>query len=168
VISSDIKVSIFPIPETPVVEQHGDSLISSANSGNQWFRSSGPIFGATGKIYYPQTQDTYFVIAKNEYGCKSDTSNKVDFLFTGLEEPTLRNIMKIYPNPAKDALTVFIEEEGEWEIQVMDLTGRLVERVQVTGNQNQLIHLDSFQKGIYLLKLSNGKELFVKKLVVAK
>jgi len=164
-VSPEITVRIHPVPETPVVVQQGDSLISSADSGNQWFKNSVPIFGATGKVYYPQTQDTYFVMVTTEYGCKSDTSNKVDFLFTNIDELNGESILRIYPNPTRDQVKLYIPATGQWLIRITDLTGRITDSFEMTGEKEYHLNTESYREGIYLIKAFDGKNFTVRKLM---
>lgn len=64
-----------------------------------------------------------------------------------------------YPNPTQGQSTIrlMIEEEARFSIQLYDMNGRLIESVftgnLVAGTSEFRINLDSYQSGIYLIKI---------------
>jgi hypothetical protein len=70
-------------------------------------------------------------------------------------------LMNVYPNPSSGILTVdFPElESGLFEINVLDINGRQIERYVSEGLSNaEVINLESLDKGIYFLEIHlNGQ-----------
>ena len=64
-----------------------------------------------------------------------------------------------YPNPTPDqsTLRITIKDEARFSIQLYDMNGRLIESVftgnLVAGTREFRINLDSYQSGIYLIKI---------------
>jgi hypothetical protein len=169
---SDIHVLINPVPETPLALQEGDSLISSVTDGNQWFDSNGPIIGATGQVFYPPVEADYYVIAANSYGCISDTSNLIHFLFTGIEENSSYHQIIIFPNPFQDQLKIFFPEKpGAGRIvRVTDILGRVVltQEISIVDlKEIIIIPTTGLENGVYLISVidTEGKVLIFKKLI---
>lgn len=75
--------------------------------------------------------------------------------FTGSEE------IMLYPNPATEQITI---EGWEGEIEVMDLSGRMVYQIHSDGHLT--IPCSDFPKGIYVVKLRSGSHLITRKLVL--
>ncbi len=66
----------------------------------------------------------------------------------------------LYPNPANDQLNVSFDAQSEsYEMQVIDLQGRVLKTISVNGNKGQqtvAIELNGMAAGNYLLTISNG------------
>lgn len=165
IVSSDIKVSIFPLPDTPEIEQQGDSLISSAEEGNQWYNSSGPIFGATGQVYYPPAEDLYYTIVTSDFGCISDTSNMINFLFTDIGENPDQLSLKIFPNPVKDELNILLPGLGPAHLTVMDISGRIIFENSIDGKELIKVPFGEQQAGIYLVTVQTINHRYVTKVI---
>jgi hypothetical protein len=171
-VTSDIEVIINPIPGTPVIIQAGDSLISSAAAGNQWFNDDGLIEGATGQIFYPQVEGNYFVLAGNSSGCISDTSNVIHFLFTGFNENSSPSPIIIYPNPFHDQLKIIFTQKPETgiKIRMTDILGKEVLSMTILKAELQeciIIPTSRLKNCLYLISVINqeGKRLISKKLI---
>ena len=67
-------------------------------------------------------------------------------------------IIKVYPNPAKDIVNVVCEND---KIQLMDINGQLL-MVDVTNNQ---IDISTLPNGVYLIKIESPDGVFYEKLV---
>lgn len=166
-LSSAVKLSVHLSPETPVIGQQGDSIISSAAQGNQWYNSNGLILGATGQVYHPLVQDTYYVIVTSLNGCISEASNTVNFMFTGIEILHAQQDLKVYPNPVKDILYIEYRQAKPIEVDITDLTGRKVYYEAHTGKGIITIPVNRLSKGVYLVSVkdTNGQLLSVSKVV---
>jgi hypothetical protein len=160
--SSSVNLQVFLLPDTPEIFQAGDSLVSQSTQGNQWYTMTGPVAGATGRVYYPETEDDYFVIVTGENGCLSDSSNIIAFEFTGVEENQDNETISVFPNPFSDEIIILSQFllKGEVCIKVFDITGSEVYSERIEKVDYQLIidlHLIKLKKGIYLILIS-GKE----------
>ncbi len=156
--SSAVSVTVHPIPE-PVIEQQGDSLISDIPDGNQWFGTNGLIEGATDQVYYPEIEDTYYTIVNSQYGCISEPSNPINFLFNGLQENTAANEITVFPNPARKYLSILLHKNYSYQlkINIYDFFGRSIyseEIVQDIDGSPTIIGVEKLQKGIYFLCIS--------------
>jgi len=77
--------------------------------------------------------------------------------------------VSVYPNPApKGQLNVCINQYvGKVNIQVVDLTGRIVYKVTDTNfNTEKSINLNSLQKGMYIIKVDNETMNFTEKIII--
>lgn len=78
---------------------------------------------------------------------------------------TKENHVALYPNPAKDAVTVLSEDELRC-ITVVNLLGQTIGQHHVDGTNQFVLNTDGFPSGIYLLKISTEKGTTTKRLVV--
>ncbi|NNJ54823.1 MAG: T9SS type A sorting domain-containing protein, partial [Bacteroidia bacterium] len=82
----------------------------------------------------------------------------------------LNSLIKIYPNPASDNVTISISDPsmGEGRINLTDINGRLVRSIPLDKGRNLIsIMLDDYPKGVYILKLTNSDQVSaVKRLII--
>jgi len=72
----------------------------------------------------------------------------------------------VYPNPANDVLNVEIYEQvqGEIMITITDLLGRIV-RMDNANNSKFSMELNDMESGVYMIKIINGDQVYVKRFV---
>ncbi len=85
--------------------------------------------------------------------CGSDTIQQtVHVEVLNLDENLLSHI-KIYPNPTKDIVNIYLPNEVKTEITFYSIDGKLlIENLCFTGKYT--LHLNTWEKGIYLLKVN--------------
>ena len=112
--------------------------------------------------------DTHPLSGNNYYRLKSmDIDGK--FSYSNIDKVTFNlnaNNVIVYPNPAKDILTVQSNFKGErLNITLTDLAGRKI--LQTIKQNNQLIEIPIFdlRAGFYLLKINDGISSVSKKII---
>ena len=73
----------------------------------------------------------------------------------------LENTLKVYPNPAKETLTI---EGTVTSVEVYNTVGQCLLTKQANGNTQ--IDLSGFSNGIYFLRVYNNGEMVVRKFSV--
>lgn len=81
----------------------------------------------------------------------------------GTQEATLTEV-EVYPNPST-GLVYINAKMGLENIYVYDITGRLLRNFSNTSDKVQ-IDLSAYGKGAYVIKMSNGKEVVTKKVII--
>ena len=78
------------------------------------------------------------------------------------------NLFELYPNPAKSAFTVLVQDELKSEsvkIEVMDVSGKLIYSERV--NQQKLkIPTEHLARGFYFVRLKSSNKQQIKKLII--
>ena len=76
--------------------------------------------------------------------------------------------LAVYPNPAKDRVTVSAELDGETTLRIVDLSGRVVytEQFNAANNFMREVNTSAFASGVYLVKIDNKQTSYTSKLVV--
>jgi hypothetical protein len=75
---------------------------------------------------------------------------------------TKNNLLKVYPNPAKDYVVISNISKGE-NISVYDLSGKILFQTKSPGNSLN-INTSSYKNGIYLVKVGeNTTKIIVNK-----
>ena len=162
-ITSTLAITVNPIPATPTITLSGNTLLSDASSGNQWYDQSGSINGAINQSYSAIVDGDYFTIV-TLLGCSSDTSNIINVFLTDIEALPLNNIIKIYPNPVLDELTIEIEGNNQKQnFEILNANGQVVFKGEIT--EKTTVQTSKFTSGVYFIKLANSKTFEFKKII---
>jgi surface protein len=160
---SVLPVTVSPVPAKPVITRNGDILHSSATSGNQWYNQNGKIDGATNQDYNPVNYDNYYVVVTLS-ACSSSPSNNYIYIPTGIENAMLNKIIKVYPNPVINELTIEIEGNlKRYNIQIINAMGQPVFDGHVVDKIT--IQTGSFSTGVYQIRFENNSTIAFKKLI---
>jgi hypothetical protein len=140
--------------------------------GNLWHNSLGPIEGAAGNVYYPETEDAYYSIISEASGCFSDTSNIVNFIFTGIADLPAQSDIFLYPNPVGDNLDIIFSQKpvSDITITIVDITGKTVAHFFIAeADLREIISIPTkeLRNGLILLYISDpaGRVLISGKLI---
>jgi hypothetical protein len=171
IVSPNFLVTVNPIPPTPVVTNTGDTLFSSAPTGNQWYFEGTLLPGATGQTYVATATGHYWSIV-NINGCSSDTSNHKLIVVTGIA-PHPASVINLYPVPNDGRFNVAITtgSSESFSFGVYNNMGvKIYEEanVEVSGSIIKIIDLRPVPNGIYTVIIKSTKEQVIKKIVVNK
>lgn len=103
----------------------------------------------------------YTVTAKCVAG---ESSHSTESCITGINEHPNEQDVRIFPNPAHDQFTVTAAFPFS-RVSVVNLLGQEVLNKEVCGNHTE-INTSGFSKGIYLVKISDGQNWLVRKIVI--
>jgi endonuclease I len=85
-------------------------------------------------------------------------------------EPSRTNIesvaqldVSVYPNPAKDKLTVRIDANSA-DYRILDMSGKILKQGAIQS-QELNVNLTNFQQGLYILLINNGEQVITKKFI---
>jgi photosystem II stability/assembly factor-like uncharacterized protein len=90
---------------------------------------------------------------------------------TSIEDNELSKSITLYPNPSQGKFEISLQalSLGSWQMQIMDVNGRLVYTQTIekhTSTNSFSVDLTNQPKGQYILKLNNGKETAVKRILI--
>lgn len=108
---------------------------------------------AAGTYYYPVIADVAAADGFEAYTINYTATSCV----VGVEEMEQADF-SIYPNPNNGVFNVVNEgQAGEYLIEVIDVTGKVVfaEQVQLNGNAQTEINTSNINTGVYLVKMTN-------------
>jgi hypothetical protein len=79
----------------------------------------------------------------------------------------ISDFVDINPNPFIDLLNIEILEEGEEIIQIdiLSIVGKVVKNFSLPSQSHYTLNLSDLEKGVYLLKINNGKFSCVKRII---
>ena len=128
------------------------------------------VLAITWKVETMDMQDTIFIYHNDS---TQPSPFKIIVTGKGIEKPnsvsaTKSQLISVYPNPADDVLHITMKSSFSGKYFLYDNAGRILRSGTVPNANNFEIDIADFNNGIYFLELKNGKEDFIKKLVVLK
>jgi len=112
---------------------------------------------------YEEADSSYYKIYFT--GFTGSTEGKYTFMqeklsFLSTEDQEARSLLEVYPNPATDRIHLVFDYTGVSEINIIDLTGRIVysRPFDVYGFTNMSLDISSLNPGIFFLQVKTGNE----------
>lgn len=162
------------VPPKPTISQSGGNLISSAQTGVQWYsgndlKTGQSIVNATQPTFTPLESNPYFVISTVN-GCVSLPSDTFVFVVTALE-PILPLTIQIISNPVHNVLRVEIEQpdRSSVHLSLIDLTGKKIVDSQIppfVGKKQYEWLIQQVNAGIYILRVEAGLRRATERVIV--
>ncbi len=119
----------------------------------------------------PDTSITYYLEAVNSAGCRSgkieywhieviDTTTVSNAIFKNQKD------IEIFPNPAKDKITLYSQSSRILKLEIYDLTGTCVYQNLNVGSNRVELKTDKLSKGMYILKVRDERKKISQKMVI--
>lgn len=111
-----------------------------------------------GSFWHSTAQDAKYLAFFNQSladGCAT----------TAIENQGLVNFnLMVYPNPAKESLTILLSEKSDFDVTIMDSLGRTLKSISnVSGTLT--VPCTDFSKGLYLVKASDRMSTYFTKFI---
>ncbi len=106
-------------------------------------------------------QAEYFIMAVYSDGCEAASQTETGYGYVAVDETSAR--VMIYPNPSNGTFNLNLGE-GQWNVEVYDITGRKVYENQCDGQST--LELVQCPKGVYFLKAKGESRGVTAKVVV--
>jgi hypothetical protein len=110
----------------------------------------------TGHIYFDY----------NEAVVTNTTLNTIEFP-SSVKAIGKSTVVKVFPNPAKESVTVVSNSNNTGTITITDLLGKTVKEVTTT-NEKTIINTADLQSGVYFIKLTQNNVSTTEKIMIAK
>ena len=172
--AAQVSVEIMPAPETPVIVQNENQLVSSATEGNQWYNRDGIIEGAMNQVFEPTVSDFYHVVVTSTEGCTSEVSNEIYMTVVGVETIRALNSLVVYSSASNNVLNISYSliKSGPVRISLLNLLGQqtmlLADFQQIQAGSHSLTPAtNGLKPGIYFVKLQAGDYNAVRKIVIS-
>ncbi|WP_235297786.1 T9SS type A sorting domain-containing protein [Portibacter marinus] len=155
--------------ELTVEEIGGGQAVVSANGGAApyTFTWSDPMSQMTDTLSV-EADGEYQVTVTDELGCTEVAS--VNITTTSLEQIVQLEKWSIAPNPTNGILNVSVNllSEELTSLQILDLTGRIIDHRKFTTSQlSEQFDMSESAPGMYLLKLNVDGKINIRKFIVA-
>jgi hypothetical protein len=173
--SAPEPITVNDRPVTPVITQEGDSLVSDALEGNQWYADGILIPGETLPSIHPTFSGNYYVIVTDTlFECLSLPSNVLPYYMTSVNGPDDSGKVTVYPVPATDQLNILcrMDQPGNLQVRLTDAFGNIIRTIDQTvpGSGAHLIRIpcSGLASGIYYCQVKTDHSTFVKKVIVTR
>ncbi len=162
--SDTLMVLVNPLPDKPVINVSGNKLSVTASVLTVKWYKDGVYVGKTLSIDDAPSGD-YVVEAISAEGCIS-RSDMYHHQNTGIDKLT-ENAFNIYPNPATEELNILTSYNGNYEISLCDLSGKVIGKWTVDGQAYKL-DLTGVAPGMYIVKVMNADGVYSKAVSVSR
>ncbi len=106
----------------------------------------------------------YYIMPRFQFKISTGTDSFIDD--RGIEDANVSK-MSIYPNPAKDQITINLGESGKAEATLYNLIGQVVKKITLT-EQSSTISVEDVTSGIYMLRVNQNGKVQTQKISIAK
>lgn len=122
--------------------------------------------GSSGTISYSIGQTNYMSFSSGSGKISEGVQQPIEITTINVEELPATFSASIFPNPTADQLIIQINNQKNQDLYSMlyDVQGNLLLRDAIHGNQHS-ITISNLTTGIYILKISNGKESINSKII---
>jgi len=125
------------------------------------------------KLFRPGTSEEINIEVEFEEGMNNDhfATNGISLIrainLVSVSEINAGPAPKIYPNPAKDRVSIEFGElqDGSFTVEMMNTFGEVVIRTKSATSFTSL-DMNGVSRGVYYLRLSNGNKTFIEKLIL--
>lgn len=165
-VSSSVEVTVQDI--VPTAALNGSMVFTPiVATAYQWYKDGGLINGATDSSWLASNSGAgmYTVELIDTNGC-TGISAPIAYMVTGLARTDHAQNIQLLPNPNNGLFTVKITGslEENTTAEVFDATGKLVQQ-KIINDSETIFELEGLAKGIYLLRLTNKKEVWAKRFI---
>jgi PKD repeat protein len=171
-ISTTNYITVNAAPVTPTITRSGDTLICNPSncSSYVWTKGNVVIAGATAYKLLMTANGVYRVTAYDDTtGCSSSSGSIVESA-VGINEISLTNDVKVYPNPTQGHLQVVFNTPaaGEYTISVTNVLGQSIytNTIHIAGEYTENIDLSSCTKGMYFISITGKNSKGVQKILL--
>jgi len=142
------------------------SIIDTVNYSYQWYQDGILYAGATSPSLTLTVNGCYYLQLTNLDGCSSLSDTICDQSVGMVENSALH--FSVRPNPSNGTFTIEGSgQSGNGDLQVMDLSGRIVYAEKWTGNSSaRKIEATHLTEGIYFLQLKTERGVYTQRIVI--
>ncbi len=149
----------YKIETLPTWKIKGASLLSS--TGDKASGNAQAMYSKEGT--YPAT-----LTLSNGWGSDTKTIEVVEIMPTGVEDVTVEDMMKAFPNPFENEVYLSFVEDGVYTVEIYDNAGRMLDQASLSATAGEIypVAVDG-ESGIYFIKVKGDAGL-LKVMKVAK
>jgi len=171
----DINLTLL---ETPVVDLGANfklcisfnqtQLLSAGNSFDSYLWSTGATTPniVVGAGVTTVGNQTYSVTVTGDNGCEGEDAVVVEYSqCVGIDEDINNSNVSLFPNPANDLVTFTAENTEMSEVQIFDLTGKMIYTNYPVSNRLE-VNTSAFASGTYIVKVITENNAVTRRLII--
>ena len=171
----DINLTLL---ETPVIDLGEDfklcisfnqtRLLSAGNSFASYLWSTGATTSniVVGGGVTTVGSQSYSVTVTADNGCEGGDEVDVEYsMCVGIDENINNSNVSIFPNPANDLVTFIAESSTIAEVQIFDLTGKMIYS-NFSSSSRLEVNTSNYASGTYIVKVITENESATRRLIV--
>ena len=164
-ISDTVSVTIYDLPEKPLLKWNGKILSCPKAASYQWYLSNTVIPNALDSFLIPESDGSYYVKITNNNGC-SINSDTLTFALGVNESSKSDNSFTVSPNPFDNILKIKAETDlsSDIQVEISNLQGELLYN-SIFNTQSIEIDTKNFVRGTYFLNLRYGGNTYYYKII---
>ncbi len=160
---SILRIDLTIVKINTVVNRVGNNLIAQENNANSylWVNCSNNsiISNLNSKVFAPIVNGSYKVVLSKSL-C-TDTSLCYSINTIGLEEKTVSDLIKLYPNPNSGKFKVDIIDNSIGYFNIVDMSGKVLHIAQNSNHEKTKSFELELNDGIYLINAMDKEGLTV-------
>lgn len=168
-----LNLSVDKIPEIPILTLNGNTLNSSQEEGNQWYKDGELLQGENKQTLLITQAGKYKVVVANSTGCKIE-STILEIKKSNLGFVTSNGLScQVYPNPNKGIFTVELDYDRS-EVFFLELFSSVGKAIltktvkHIAGKQQISFGKSKLDDGIYNLQIRFGEHALSRTVVINK
>ncbi len=169
--TTDIIVTVNPLPATATLILRNDSLVATGSTGVQYKWYLNNAFQANTNVpnFKPTAQGSWTVVVVSSDGCSSATSGA--FVITGIRNHVSELLFDILPNPAREQFEIHLSsnKSAKYDLSIYNITGQVIAKESFNAPQGLTVKhysTDNWDKGVYFISLISDEGTAVKNLVI--
>lgn len=153
----EMEIATYPsvkdaFRENPTLKAQMNFLTSNASTEARKNKAFTYMLDELDSIYYDTIY--YYPIEKSGNIYDETAKEKQDYIFTS-------NFIHVYPNPSTGKVNLDFQQfpDGKMDIQIVDLTGKVVYENSFENTNGELIDLSEVHIGLFLIKILIDKQV---------
>lgn len=132
-------------------------------SGFEYIKGLGGPYWYSQSYWFPYTEQVKKLVYYKKGGETWGVPLSID---VGNSSSFVQNKPNVYPNPAKDWITIDTGNESIQHIELLDMTGKLILTNAKVESGTVKIDLNGVSSGVYVVKVSTKDDQFIQKILI--
>jgi len=171
----DINLTLLEAPVVDLGENfklcisfNQTQLLSAGNSFSSYLWSTGATTSniVVGSGVTTVGSQNYSVTVTADNGCEGEDAVSVEYsMCVGIDEDIANSNVNLFPNPANDLVTFTAEGSTIAEVQIFDLTGKMIYANYPSSSRLE-VNTSNYASGTYIVKVITENESASRRLIV--
>ncbi|MGE0021018.1 MAG: T9SS type A sorting domain-containing protein [Draconibacterium sp.] len=145
--------------------------LSDGTGSDIWIEKIGSLQGIINRCYFEPVKIDRILLCVSENGNTIYTNEEypecfyTQSNFTNNKQFTTHGLIKIYPNPFNDLITIDYQGSEAAVLEILSAHGKLVFKMELNNSGSSRVNFPSLPAGLYLVKLKTGNKTLTEKIL---